>query len=102
MPQPAEADAPTNQFARNARSNQIDPADDFVTGHARTKQIGHFAIDNVQIRTADRASLDLDPQLSRGRCGIGARLLDERAARGVQNHRLHGILPLCALKNLPG
>ncbi len=61
MSQPAEADTPTDQFGRDARPDQVDPANDLVAGNARALQIRQFAVNDMQIRAADRTSLDLDP-----------------------------------------
>jgi hypothetical protein len=55
--------------------------------------VGQFAIDEMEIRAADAAGLDADPNFSRPRERDWQLLEDERLAYAAQNHAKHQMHP---------
>ena len=75
--EPRDTDALAHCQPFHAGSDRIDPADDLVTGDDRHVRVWKFAIDDMQIRPADAARGDLDPNLPRARAA-------DRAVRSIR------------------
>jgi len=87
--QPGYADALTDGERRDAWSDGVDSADNFMPGNDGQVQIGKFAVDHVQVGAADAACQDVDPDFSRtGRPVLKFRPL-ERLPTCLQYHCMH-------------
>jgi hypothetical protein len=71
MAEPRNADALTRFLSLHARSDRINPPDDFVTGNDRHNRVWQLAIHDVQVRAADPAGRHLHPNLAWARLPIG-------------------------------
>ena len=67
-PEPGDADAIA---CLEARVPSKDLAHDLVTGHERKLRLRQFAVDDMEIRSADAARTDLQQYLTRRRLGLG-------------------------------
>ena len=86
--EPRHAD-PGARRERDAGARRLDPADDFVTRDDRQLGIGQVAVDDVQVRAADAAGLDAQPNLAGAGNGLGPVLEREPFTGSPQRHRAH-------------
>src|SRR5271169_4031517 len=87
--QPGNADAIAQGERADPRSKRLDPAHDLVARNDRQLGMGKLAVDDMQIGSANAASLDLDQDLSRAWLWIRQLLETQRGPRSVKNHGLH-------------
>jgi len=95
-PQPGDADPLTERKTFDTGASLDHSADDFVSQDKREFALPEFAVEDVQVRTADAACAYREQQLSR--CGLWPRPFDEsqRATGCFKQHRLHRVLSLSA------
>ena len=87
--QPRHADAVAD-FKASHRVAQIgDGADDFVAGHKRQFRLCQFAIDDVKIRSAHRACVNLDQNLTGAGLGYWQFRQVQRLAGLFKDHGAH-------------
>ncbi len=84
--EPRNADPlPFDEVARRLH----DVADDLMADDQRQLRIGQLAVDDMQIRTADRTDVDVQEQLALTRLRHGYVREHERLALLFQEHGLH-------------
>jgi CheY-like chemotaxis protein len=80
--------------ARDALEDRVagldDGADDLVAEHERQAGVGELAVRDVEIGAADPAGGDAEQELARTRAWDGELGGPERAARGFEQHGVHG------------
>jgi hypothetical protein len=74
--------------------------DDLVTDDQRQLRIGKLAVDDVQVRTADRTGVNLQEQLALARLRYRHIGEHERLALAVENHYVHTGKPNAHVKKL--
>jgi hypothetical protein len=87
--QPGDADALASVQIEDAGADRIDPADDFVTRDDRDLRVWQFAIDDMQVCSADTAGRDPHSDLTRARMTLGEFGHFKRGPQGFQHHCLH-------------
>ncbi len=87
--EPWDPDALAQFQPGDSGSDNIDPADDFVTGDDRHKRVRKFAVDDMQIRAADAAGGDLDADLPGSWLPIGQFGPLQRTFESIENHCMH-------------
>src|SRR5450631_4204581 len=83
LPQPGYSHALPNLKSNGAGAECLHNPDNFMPGNDGVMDMGQFAVDDVQIRPAHRASLDPDPDLAGTRHRVGPLLQDQRASSGA-------------------
>jgi hypothetical protein len=94
-------DADTHADAQPLDADRIDAANDFMARNNWQFRIWQFAVDDVQIGTADAAGGDLYSNLARTGFGVREFLPDERPADLFQDHCIHEVVLLRGLFGLP-
>jgi hypothetical protein len=87
--QPGNADALTKAMVVNAGSDSIDAPDNLMSRNDRIFDVRQFAIQNMQIGSADAASADLHADLTSLWHGVRKLGHHEFRSRPVENHRAH-------------
>jgi len=84
---------PPGRQRGDAGSQRLDDSHDLVARHDRQADVGKFAVDDVQVGTADAAGLDPHADLTRAGQGLGSAFEVEGPAGGGEDHCLHDALP---------
>ncbi len=87
--QPGNPDPLTDTEVLDSGADLSDPADNLVTDDERQLRVWQFAIDDVQIRAANRARRHAHEQLARASTRHGHFDTLERPTDGGKNHRTH-------------
>jgi hypothetical protein len=95
MAEPGDANALAPPEPHDAAAEQIDAADDLVPGDDRHDGLRQFAIDYMQISTADAACPDLDAHLPRTGKAIGEVFPCQVATDASECHGVHDPLRCC-------
>ena len=93
MTQPRDADPLAHPQSLDALSDRIDPADDLVSGDDRQLRVGQFAIDDMEIGSADAARRHLEADLPWSWLPVRQAGPLKRGPEPVQNHCLQVGLP---------
>jgi hypothetical protein len=86
---PGDADASAENSGIDAITGGFGDSDDLMPGNDRQLGIGQFAIDQVEIRAADGASLDTNADFARIRCRQRPFFRHQRLSDGAQHHGFH-------------
>jgi hypothetical protein len=100
VPEPRYADAPANARGIDPRPDGVDNADDLMPWHEWQFRMLQFAVDDMEIRPAHRASLDFEPYLAWPGDRVGALDQDQLCSRSFQDHRFHRDLRHMTRKNV--
>ena len=87
---PGHANPITLGEALHALPQGLDDANNLMTRDKREFRPGKFAVQNMQVRPADTASLDAKQHLVRSRRRHGQLNLAQRLARDLKDHGTHG------------
>jgi hypothetical protein len=90
--EPWDADAIANLKLRDTFANRFDASDNFMSENEREFWLRQFAIDDVQIRPANRAGGDADEKLVRARSRRQDIPWRERLANFFEHHCAHNDL----------
>jgi hypothetical protein len=96
--EPGNANTHSDFEILDAGSHRLDASDDLVSRYDWQFRIRQFAIDDVQIGTADTASRHSDANFTTIRLGIRPLLPLERLPDFRQHHCMHGKRDLCLLR----
>jgi len=89
LAEPGDAPAVADGDALDARPHRIHTPDDLMAGNERAASLGQVAIDHMKVGAADAAGADPQPQLARGRLGIGASFRAQAGPGMIEHHREH-------------
>jgi hypothetical protein len=87
--QPRHADAVADFKASHRVAQICNGADDFMAGHKRKFRLCQFAIDDVKIRAAHRARVNVDENLAGARLGDWQIRQTQRSAGFFKDHGPH-------------
>jgi hypothetical protein len=86
---PGDADASAEDSGIDAITGGFGNSDNLMSGNDRQLGIGQFAIDQVEIRAANGASLDADADFTRTRCRQRPFFGHQRLPDRMQDHGFH-------------
>jgi hypothetical protein len=88
--QPRNSDAVTELELLNSLAKLLNPTDDFVARNQGKFCLRQLAINHVQIGSADGTGSDTHNHFLGTRISDRHRTSDQRLARGLEDHRVHG------------
>jgi len=89
MSKPGYADPLAQAERRHIGADEIDAADDFMTGNDRVFDVRKLPVENMEIGPADPARTYFDADFAIARPGIGPLLGLKRRSRRPKYHRTH-------------
>src|SRR5262249_11405661 len=87
--EPRNSNAIANPVCRRTGACKVDAADNLMTGDDGISDIRQFAIDNMEVGSADAAGADRNADLSVAGCRVGSLLPLQRRPGSRQHHRSH-------------
>src|SRR5262249_5234856 len=87
--EPGDADAIPWPMRGHVAADEIDAADNLMAGDDRITDVGQFAVNHMQVRTADAAGTDLHPDLAVAGDRVRSLIHPQPRSRSGQHHRTH-------------
>jgi hypothetical protein len=93
-PEPTDTNATSDPRRQSVVARTVDNSDNFMSRNDWMFGVGKVAVDDMKIRSADRASLDANSNFAGTGSGIGALFKPQRLADPMKNHRYHDVVLL--------